>query len=76
MRQVAMLDLAAEYGLFADEIRATVNDVLESRQFINGPAVGELEKELSERIGAAHAMAVSGLPSPRRTTPSPSWRKS
>ncbi len=59
MRQVAMLDLAAEYGLFADEIRATVNDVLESRQFINGPAVGELEKELSERIGAAHAVAVS-----------------
>jgi dTDP-4-amino-4,6-dideoxygalactose transaminase len=59
MKQVGMLDLATEYHLFADEIRSAVNAVLESQQFINGPAVSELERELSRRVGAAHAVAVS-----------------
>ena len=59
MRQVAMLDLATEYGLFADEIRAVVNNVLDSQRFINGPAVAELEKALSSRLGVPHAIGVS-----------------
>jgi dTDP-4-amino-4,6-dideoxygalactose transaminase len=54
-----MLDLAAEYRLFADDIRETVNAVLESRQFVNGPAVADLEHALAERIGVGHAIAVS-----------------
>lgn len=59
MRQVAMLDLKTEYRLFADEIRSVVNNVLESQQFINGPAVAELEKELSARFDVPHAIGVS-----------------
>lgn len=59
MRQVAMLNLAAEYAVFADEARETVDAVLESQRFIGGPAVAELEAALSDRIGAAHAIAVS-----------------
>lgn len=59
MRQVGMLDLKTEYGLFADEIRAAVNTVLESQYFIGGPAVAKLEAELAERTGAGHAVAVS-----------------
>lgn len=59
MRQVNMLDLQAEYKLFAPQIRKVVDQVLESQQFINGPAVGELEKHLAVRIGAKHAIAIS-----------------
>ena len=59
MRQVGMLDLATEHHLFADEVLAAVNTVLESRQFINGPAVIELERELARRVGVGHAVAVS-----------------
>ena len=59
MRQVVMLDLKTEYRLFADEIRAVVNNVLESQQFINGPSIVELEKELSSRLGVPHAIGVS-----------------
>ncbi|UCC29056.1 MAG: DegT/DnrJ/EryC1/StrS family aminotransferase [Phycisphaerales bacterium] len=54
-----MLDLGGEYQLCADEIRAAIEAVLESRQFIGGPAVIELEKALSSRVGVEHAVAVS-----------------
>lgn len=59
MRQVGMLDLQGEYQLFADEIRAAVEAVLESKQFIGGPAIGELEGAMCRTIGAGHAIAVS-----------------
>lgn len=59
MRQVSMLDLRTEYQLFADEVRTTVLGVLESQQFINGPAVATLEQELARRCGVDHAIAVS-----------------
>ncbi len=39
MRQVGMLDLRTEYGLYADEIRAAVGAVLESQNFIGGPVL-------------------------------------
>jgi len=59
MRKVGMLDLKEEYGIFKDEITAAVHEVLESQQFINGPAVEALEGELARRVGVAHAIAVS-----------------
>lgn len=54
-----MLDLGGEYQLCANEIRAAIETVLESRQFIGGPAVTELEEALSSRVGVEHAVAVS-----------------
>ena len=59
MRKIGMLDLKAEYELFVDELRDTVNAVLDSQQFINGPAVAGFEGDMRERIGVAHAVAVS-----------------
>ncbi|MBU0718234.1 MAG: DegT/DnrJ/EryC1/StrS family aminotransferase [Planctomycetes bacterium] len=59
MTKVAMLDLQAEYRLFSEDIRSAANAVLDSQQFINGPAVMELERQLAERVGASHAIAVS-----------------
>lgn len=59
MRRVRMLDLSAEYALCRDKIRKAVDAVLESQQFIGGPAIGELETALSTRLGVEHAIAVS-----------------
>lgn len=59
MRSVAMLDLKAEYRLFRDEIRTTVDSVLESQHFIGGPAIAELEAALASHSSAKHAIAIS-----------------
>ncbi len=59
MPNVNMLDLQGEYELIRDKIRAAVDGVLESQQFINGPAVKQLEQALAERVGVAHGIAMS-----------------
>lgn len=59
MRRVRLLDLHSEYKLFADEIRTAIEAVLESQQFIGGPAVAQLEEALAVRTGVKHAIAVS-----------------
>jgi dTDP-4-amino-4,6-dideoxygalactose transaminase len=59
MKQIPLLDLRSEFSLFADDIRRTVNEVLESQQFIGGPAVAELEQRLAERFHVGHAVAVN-----------------
>lgn len=59
MRRVRLLDLHSEYKLFADEIRSAIEAILESQQFIGGPAVAELEEALAARTGVKHAIAVS-----------------
>jgi len=59
VNRVEMLDLAAEYRLIGDDVRAAVYRVLESQKFIGGPEIVQLEEALSRRIGARHAIAVS-----------------
>lgn len=59
MRRVRMLDLQAEFSLFEREVRAAVDSVLTSQHFIGGPAIGELERAVADRLGAKHAVAVS-----------------
>ena len=54
MRSIAMLDLRGEYDLFREEIRAAVDHVLDSQQFIGGPAVVELEDAIRARFGVGH----------------------
>ncbi len=54
-----MLDLKSEHNLFADDVRAAVETVLSSQQFINGPYVSDLEEELCKRVGARAAVAVN-----------------
>jgi len=54
-----MLDLHLEYELFAQEVREAVGAVLDSQQFIGGPAIAELEQAISSKLGIEHAVAVS-----------------
>ncbi len=55
------IDLKAQYAQVKDKIQKRINDVLEHGQYIMGPEVGELEKQLQEFSGAKHALlAASG----------------
>ena len=56
---VPLLDLKAQYSILRDEIRPAIDRVLESQQCINGPEVGQLEKEIAKYSGSKHAIGVS-----------------
>ena len=53
------LDLKAEYATMKDDIRAAVDKVLESQQFIMGPEVKQLEAEIAAFIGSRFAIACA-----------------
>ena len=56
---VPLLDLKAQYAAIRDEVRAAVERVLESQEFILGPEVAALEIRIAEYCGCDHAVGVS-----------------
>jgi dTDP-4-amino-4,6-dideoxygalactose transaminase len=57
--QVPLLDLKAQYAGIKGEIDAAVAKVLETAQFILGPAVKECEAALAQYCRCPHAIGVS-----------------
>ena len=53
------LDLKAEYATMKEDIRAAVDKVLESQQFIMGPEVKQLEAEIAAFIGSSFALGCA-----------------
>jgi UDP-2-acetamido-2-deoxy-ribo-hexuluronate aminotransferase len=53
------IDLKQQYERYKPEILAELNAVLDSGRYILGPAVTELENELSAYTGVKHAIACS-----------------
>src|SRR5579862_1699901 len=53
------LDLKAEYAEMKTEIRAAVDKVLESQQFIMGPQVREFENEIAALVGSKFALGCA-----------------
>jgi dTDP-4-amino-4,6-dideoxygalactose transaminase len=58
-RAVPQLDLAAQYAAIGEEIRAAIEKVLTSQQFILGREGAELETEIAHLCGAAHGIGVA-----------------
>jgi dTDP-4-amino-4,6-dideoxygalactose transaminase len=56
---VPLLDLHLQYASIRDEVRAAIDRVCESQQFILGPEVSAFETEVAQAIGVPHAVAVS-----------------
>ena len=56
---IPFLDLKAQQARIAPELRRRVDGVLAHCQFILGPEVAELERELASFCGARHCVAVS-----------------
>lgn len=56
---VSFLDLKRQHEPFKEELRQAFEDVLESNQFILGPAVQQFEQAFAERMGVKHAIGVN-----------------
>jgi dTDP-4-amino-4,6-dideoxygalactose transaminase len=59
---VPFVDLKAQYQTIRDEVRAEVDNVFESTQFILGDAVEKFERDFAGYLGVKHVIGVgSGL---------------
>ena len=56
---VPLLDLKAQYAPIREEIRAGMEAVCDSQQFVLGPWVGQLEAAIADYVGAKHAIACA-----------------
>jgi dTDP-4-amino-4,6-dideoxygalactose transaminase len=56
---IPVLDLAAQYATIGAEIRAAVDRVLNSQQFVLGREGAALEEEIARLCGVAHGIAVA-----------------
>lgn len=57
--RVTLADLPQQHLPLRQEIEAAIREVLDSGQFILGPAVTALEQEIAAYTGASHAVAVN-----------------
>ena len=57
--KIPILDLKPQYQAIKDEIHNAINAVLESSQFIMGPAVKDFEAEAAAYLGVKHAIGVN-----------------
>lgn len=58
-KKVAFVDLGRQLDGMRDEMERAIWRVIDSTSFINGPAVGELERRLAEHTGIDHAIGCS-----------------
>ncbi|MCK5145760.1 DegT/DnrJ/EryC1/StrS family aminotransferase [bacterium] len=56
---VPLLDLNAQLDPLRDEIKAAVNDVIDSTRYIGGPKITALEEAVADYCGAAYAIGVT-----------------
>ena len=56
---IPIVDLRAQYAAIRDEVRSAIDEVTESQQFILGPAVSRLERQMGEYLGCRHAIGVA-----------------
>ena len=57
--KVPLLDLQAQYAAIQEELRAAVDEVMESCRFILGPYVQEFEKAVADYCGSRYAVGVA-----------------
>ena len=57
--KVPLLDISAQHGPIADELRAAVLEVVDSTRYIMGPKIDELEANVAEYCGAQFGIGVS-----------------
>jgi len=55
---IPFLDLKAQYETMREQILSSIEEVLESCEFILGPNVSAFEQEVAEYLGVKHAIGV------------------
>ncbi len=56
MEPIRMVDLKGQYTFIAGEVKAAMDEVIESTAFINGPAVKEFQTNLEQYLGVKHVI--------------------
>ena len=56
MEPIRMVDLKSQYTFIADEVKAALDEVIDSTAFINGPAVKEFQANLEAYLGVKHVI--------------------
>ena len=56
MRKIQMVDLKSQYQSIKEEVKVSMDEVLESTAFINGPKVHEFQKNLENYLGVKHVI--------------------
>jgi UDP-2-acetamido-2-deoxy-ribo-hexuluronate aminotransferase len=56
MEPIRMVDLKGQYSFIADEVKAALDEVIESTAFINGPAVKDFQANLEAYLGVKHVI--------------------
>lgn len=56
MRKIQMVDLQGQFEGIKDRVNHSINEVLESAAFINGPEVQQFQKELEAYLGVKHVI--------------------
>ena len=59
MNNIPLVDLRAQYETIREEIRAAVDEVLESCAYVQGPYLEKFENEFAELYGVSHALGCS-----------------
>jgi len=57
--QIPIIDLRAQYIGIRAEVRAAIDEVLESQQFILGPVVARFEEQMARYLGCSHAAGIA-----------------
>lgn len=57
--KIPLVDLKAQYNSIKEEIDAAIRKVIKGGQFILGPEVKALEKEIATYLGVSHAIGVA-----------------
>lgn len=56
MKKIQMVDLKGQYQKIKERVDASVQEVIESTAFINGPEVHTFQKELEDYLGVKHVI--------------------
>ncbi|WP_203295529.1 DegT/DnrJ/EryC1/StrS family aminotransferase [Luteirhabdus pelagi] len=56
MRKIQMVDLKGQYQHIKEQVDRSVQEVIESTAYINGPEVHQFQKELEEYLGVKHVI--------------------
>src|SRR5437660_599981 len=57
-QEIPLVDLKAQYATTLDEVRAAINEVLESMKLTIGPNVRAFDQEFASYIGTKHSIGV------------------
>lgn len=56
MKKIQMVDLKGQYEQIKDTVNASIQEVLDTTAYINGPQVHTFQKNLEEYLGAKHVI--------------------